>query len=403
MGGHRAYFARFSRYVANVTAPLVLNQAWLHEEATQKLFNTFLGKGYALYFVGGAVRNALMGRGSTDLDLATDALPQETVDIARDAGFKAIPTGFDHGTVTVVAGGIVHEITTFRSDIETDGRHALVRFSRNLLDDAMRRDFTMNAVYADHEGRVIDPLGGLSDLRAGRVVFVGDATKRIAEDHLRILRFFRFHALYGDPMAGLDPQALAACALAIGGISALSSERIGAEMRKLLSAPNPAPAVSAMQAIGALALILPGSDTTALGPLVHFEQDKAPNFLRRLAVLGGPVDAPRLRLSRAEARGLSVLRQEMGTPTQAAELAYLFGFDLALSVLLCRAAVFETPLSGDLAFALALGAGAVFPLRGTDLDPSLRGPQIGARLKYLEQHWIKSGFTASKLALLALA
>ena len=236
-------------------APLILNQAWLHEEATQKLFNIFRAKGYALYFVGGAVRNALMGRGSTDLDLATDALPQETVDIARDAGFKAIPTGFDHGTVTVVAGGIVHEITTFRSDIETDGRRALVRFSRNLFDDAMRRDFTMNAVYADYEGRVIDPLGGLSDLRAGRVVFVGDATKRIAEDHLRILRFFRFHALYGDPMAGLDPQALAACAQAIGGISALSSERIGAEMRKLLSAPNPAPAVSAMQAIGALATV----------------------------------------------------------------------------------------------------------------------------------------------------
>ena len=177
-----------------------------------------------------------------------------------------MPTGLAHGTVTVVAGGRPFEVTTFRRDVETFGRRAVVAFSTDLRDDAARRDFTMNALYVRPDGTVVDPLGGLPDLRAGRVRFVGDGAARIAEDYLRILRFFRFHAWYGDPAAGLDPDGLAACAALQDGLARLSRERVGAEVTKLLAAPDPAPAVGPMAAAGILARVLPGADAAALAP-----------------------------------------------------------------------------------------------------------------------------------------
>ncbi|MFQ3347829.1 MAG: poly(A) polymerase [Paracoccaceae bacterium] len=382
---------------------ITLKQDWLQAEPTQKLCRSFAAQGFEIYFVGGVVRNALLGCETSDLDLATDARPQDVIDLARACGFKATPTGIDHGTVTVVASSIVHEITTFRRDVKTDGRHAVVEFSTNLIEDAKRRDFTMNALYADAEGHVIDPLGGLDDLMVGRVVFVGDAVARIQEDHLRILRFFRFYALYADPAGGIDPQALAACSANIEGVNALPAERIGAEMRKLLLAQNPSPAVAAMQTAGVLAKILPGADAKALAPLVHLEDGSNPDFLRRLVILGGPLDAPRLRLTRRELRTLALLRQEIGLATSACDLAYRHGADVAYSVLLCRSALFETSLPSDMLDDLALGASATFPLSAADLDPALRGPMIGAQLKDLENQWIASGFCLSKEALLRLA
>ena len=185
---------------------------WLTRAETQAVCAMLTAGGYQVLLVGGCVRNALLGAPVADVDIATDAPPQIVSDLAENAGLKAVPTGINHGTVTIIAGGIPHEVTTFRRDVETFGRHAKVAFSTRLNDDAARRDFTMNALYARPDGTVLDPLNGLPDLVARRVRFVGDPEQRIGEDYLRILRFFRFHAWYGDPAGGLDPDGLAACA-----------------------------------------------------------------------------------------------------------------------------------------------------------------------------------------------
>ncbi|WP_102223845.1 CCA tRNA nucleotidyltransferase [Acidimangrovimonas sediminis] len=373
--------------------------AWRRRAGTQAVCAALTVAGYRALFVGGCVRNALLGAEVADVDIATDALPETVTELAEKAGLKVVPTGIDHGTVTVVSGGIPHEVTTFRHDIDTDGRHATVSYTTDPAEDAARRDFTMNALYATPEGEVIDPLGGLDDLRARRVRFVGCAEERIREDYLRILRFFRFHAWYGDPSEGLDPEGLAACAENLDGLARLSKERIGAEMRKLLSAPDPATAVGPMHVIGVLSAILPGADPLALGPLLHLEGDRPPRFLRRLAVLGGREEADALRLSRVESRDLGRVRDEIGGTAGAGELGYRLGATLAEDVILCRAALLESPLPGGWRSDIARGAAAVLPVRAADL-PDLQGPEIGAALRRIEARWIASGFTLDRDALL---
>ena len=234
-----------------------INADWIRAEGLQSVMGLLTVAGHQAFLVGGCVRNALISQPVADIDIATDAVPERVVALAEQAGHKVVPTGIDHGTVTVIAGGEVHEVTTFRRDVATDGRRATVAYATDLADDAARRDFTMNALYADASGQIYDPLGGLPDLLARRVRFVGDAAARIKEDYLRILRFFRFHAWYGDPGRGIDAEALAACAEHANGISRLSCERVGHEMRKLLAAPDPAPSVAAMHSAGILQQVLP--------------------------------------------------------------------------------------------------------------------------------------------------
>jgi poly(A) polymerase len=356
--------------------------------------------GFQALFVGGCVRNALMGMAVSDIDIATDARPETVSDMAEEAGFRVIPTGIEHGTVTVIAHHLAHEVTTFRRDVETDGRHAIIAYAASVAEDAARRDFTMNALYADMRGAVIDPLGGLPDLLARRVRFVGDAETRIREDYLRILRFFRFHASHGDPEAGLDAGGLAACAALSAGIETLSRERIGAEMRKLLSAADPAPSVAAMAQSGVLAQVLPGADPRALAPLVHLEAGEPPRWLRRLAVLGGEETGSRLRLSRQETTDLGLVRDEIGEGSAAAALGWKLGEGLARDVILARAALLESPLPDHWQAEIARGAAAVFPVTAADLIPALQGPALGQRLRELEAQWLASGLTAGKAALL---
>ncbi|WP_128255024.1 CCA tRNA nucleotidyltransferase [Falsirhodobacter deserti] len=348
--------------------------------------------GHRALFVGGCVRNALLGAPVSDLDIATDALPARVMELARAAGLRAIPTGIDHGTVTVLADGRPYEITTFRRDVETNGRHAVVAFSSDIAEDAARRDFTMNALYAEADGTLIDPLDGLPDLLARRVRFVGDPAARITEDYLRILRFFRFHAIYGQ--GGPDPEGLAACAEHAEGVETLSRERVGAEVKKLLAASDPAPAIASMAAAGILARVVPGADATALPVLVHLEAGVAPDPIRRLAALGGQVD---LRLSRAEARRLSLISDAAREGADMAELAYRHGADLARDAALVRAAL--TGMQPDLS-RIAAAAAARFPVAACDLMPAFSGAALGQRLKELEARWIASGFTLTKDQLL---
>ena len=363
---------------------------WLAQPGTQALCGALEAAGYRALFVGGCVRNALLGVPVADVDIATDARPEAVTRLAEAAGLRVVPTGIEHGTVTVIAGGVPHEVTTFRRDVETDGRRAVVAYAQDVAEDAARRDFTMNALYADLRGNVIDPLGGLPDLVARRLRFVGDAHQRIREDYLRILRFFRFHAHYGDPGQGMDAEALAASAELAEGVDGLSRERIGSEIRKLLAAPDPAPAVAAMAQAGVLARVLPGSDPRALAPLVHLEGDLPPRWQRRLAALGAQEVEDRLRLSRADAAVIAALRDAVGSGWSPAALGWKLGAEGGRDAVLLRAALLESPLPTDWQTDVARGAASVVPVTAIDLMPDLQGAALGARLKEIEARWLAS-------------
>ncbi|WP_300584268.1 CCA tRNA nucleotidyltransferase [Marivita sp.] len=374
---------------------------WLSSQGTQAVFTALQARGNSAFAVGGCVRNALMGVPVTDVDIATDAMPETVQALAQDAGLKSVPTGIEHGTITVVSAGVGYEVTTFRADTETDGRHAVVRFSADMAEDAARRDFTMNALYADASGQVIDPLGGLPDLEARHVRFIGTAQDRIAEDYLRILRFFRFSAWYGDPDLGFDPDALAAIAVSLDGLRGLSRERIGAELIKLLSAHEPAPAVGSMAQSGVLNAVLPGSQMSGLAPLVHLEQSVglAPDPLRRLAALA-VFDGTELRLSKKDQRRLGQYQSLISTSETASELGYRYGPDIAQDVLLLRAVLLEMPLDPEAMRAAEIGSSQKCPVKPRDLMPAYSGAALGEKLREVEDKWIASGFTLSKTDLL---
>ncbi len=370
---------------------------WLTSDSTQAVFAALQADGNSALAVGGCVRNALMGVPVTDVDIATDATPDMVQALAHDAGLKSVPTGIEHGTITVVSGGTGYEVTTFRADMETDGRHAVVRFSTDMAEDAARRDFTMNALYANATGRVIDPLGGLPDLEARRVRFIGNAHDRIAEDYLRILRFFRFAAWYGDPDHGFDPDALAAIADSLDGLAGLSRERIGAEMIKLLSAPDPAPAIATMAQTGVLQAVLPESVPQGIGPLVHLEQSVGarPDAIRRLASLSVS-DGTGLRLSKKDQRRLAQYQSLISTSEHPPELGYRHGADIARDILLLRAALLEMPLDPVAIETVRTAAKARCPVKPGDLMPDYSGAALGEKLREVEDRWIASGFALRK-------
>ena len=374
---------------------------WINSAAAQTVCNAILDAGFQVYFVGGCVRNDLLGVPISDLDLSTNALPEQVMKAASDAGLRTVPTGIDHGTITVVAHGEGLEVTSFRKDVETDGRRAVVAFSDNLDDDALRRDFTMNALYATSDGQIVDPLGGLDDLRARRVKFIENAQDRIREDYLRTLRFFRFHAWYGDPNTGIDPDGLAAITANLGGLETLSKERVGSEFIKLLTAPDPAPSMAAMSQTGVLAALLPGADTTFLPVLIHLEAGKTPSPIRRLAVMGGEDVAERLRLSKRQRALLHLLQTETASLIGAGELAYRHGAEVAKDVLLLRAAMTGAPIEEAAWSDIAAGAEAKFPVQSSELASEYSGPALGKELRRLEGLWIKSGFTLSREELLS--
>ncbi|MEO1795728.1 MAG: CCA tRNA nucleotidyltransferase [Pseudomonadota bacterium] len=374
----------------------VLSAAWLEDGAAQEVCEMLETGGHQAWFVGGCVRNALLDAPVTDLDISTDAHPERVIALAEAAGLKAVPTGIDHGTITVVHDDQPFEITTFRRDVETDGRRAVVAFAETIEEDAQRRDFTINALYADRHGALRDPVGGLADLPDRRFRFIGLAEDRIREDYLRILRFFRFFAWYGWE---LDAEGLAACAAHGDGLASLSAERVTSEVLKLLSAEDPAPAVAAMEHAGILHRTLPGASTKVLGPFLHFDPVSELDPMARLAALGGDVVA--LRLSKAEARLHATYRSIMEGSDTPGALGFHHGAPVAHRGLALRAAALETPLMDTDIASASRGAAAVFPVRAADLPVRLQGPEIGATLKALEKVWIASDFSLSKEGLLA--
>jgi len=379
---------------------------WIAAPGVQAVFGLLSDNGHQIFAVGGAVRDGLMGRCVRDVDFATDAAPDRVADLAKAAGMRVVPTGLDHGTVTLVVDGTGYEVTTFRRDVDTDGRRAVVAFARHPEEDARRRDFTMNALYADRHGTILDPVGGLPDLEARHVRFIGDAGARIAEDALRILRFYRFFAWYADPGSAPDAEGQAACAASHALIDGLSRERITAEMTRLLRAPDPLAALTAMEQAGVLARVLPGPPRIDnLSRLMAMERATgvAPGWHRRLSALSpNAPDAPRLRLSNADHKRLVAIATLVASPGfDAAEAAYHHGREPARDAALLCAADSGTAPPPDLEEQLERGAQARFPLSAADLMPPLEpGPELGQTLRRLEARWVASGFATSRRALL---
>jgi tRNA nucleotidyltransferase/poly(A) polymerase len=247
---------------------------WLNVPSLQQLLAALSEDGEEARVVGGAVRNTLLSEPVGDIDIASTTLPQETKARAEKCGFKVVPTGIDHGTVTVVAHGVPYEVTTLRADVETHGRQATVVFGRDWQTDAERRDFTVNALYVRANGDVVDHVGGLADIEARVLRFIGDAETRITEDYLRILRFFRFFAWYGTGRP--DAAGLKASAKLKSHLQSLSAERVWSELKKLLSAPDPSRALLWMRQSGVLSQILPESEKWGIDgihALVRSERD----------------------------------------------------------------------------------------------------------------------------------
>lgn len=376
-----------------------IDAPFLTDPALHNVMMVLDNAGYRTFIVGGAIRNAVLGKPTGDVDIATDAHPQNVLNLVQSAGLKAIPTGIEHGTVTVIVNGTPFEVTTFRRDIETDGRRAIVAFSDRIEDDAARRDFTMNALYATADGKVIDPIGGWSDLNQRKLRFVGNPTTRIREDYLRILRFFRFLAWYGKHS---DPDAIRAIHSEYRGLDRVSAERIGAELRKLLTAPNPAPAIRLMQDTGVLVRILPDADPSRLPALITAETGYAisPDWRRRLAVMTSSNLSDRLRLSRNEATYLS--RLNPAQEETLAEIAFHNGAEIARDVALIRLAS-DWPVKPDWPKHTLHASTSPLPVSAADLMPELTGPAIGRGLKAAEELWIKTNFTASKTELIKAA
>ncbi|NML92658.1 CCA tRNA nucleotidyltransferase [Novosphingobium olei] len=352
-----------------------------------------LGPGNVRY-VGGVVRDTLLGIAPKDVDMATVLLPQATLERLAAAGIRAVPTGLAHGTVTAVLEGGPVEITTLRRDVETDGRHATVAFSTEWREDAARRDFTINALYADPvTGEVFDWFGGLDDLNARRVRFIGDAETRIREDYLRILRYFRFQARFGSIPA--DAQAEAAVQALSAGLKGLSRERIAGELLNLLGLPAPSATLARMAELGVLAQVLPEADPAPLGSLEAAERREGvpPDPLRRLAAIlpadPAAVDqiGARLRLSSAQRKRLAAAARRSGAETEAdaRALAYRLGLDEARDRLLLAGRTLAPVTDWDV---------PRFPLKGGDVVARGvgAGPQVAATLRKVEDGWVAAGF-----------
>jgi tRNA nucleotidyltransferase/poly(A) polymerase len=391
---------------------------WFTRPAVRKLFAVLEQEGDEARIIGGAVRDALMGRRLGDLDFATTAPPEAVMRRAEATGIKAVPTGIEHGTVTLVVDGEGHQVTTLREDIETDGRRAVVRFGRDWAADARRRDFTVNALSVDSAGRLHDPLGGYGDVVARRIRFIGDPDQRIAEDRLRILRFFRFHA---ELEAGdLDGDGLSAAIRARDGIRELSAERVAQEMRRLVVAPGAATTVAAMQESGILPIVLGGIGyLAAFARLADFEKNDGidPAAALRLAGLAAQVRedaervAVRLRLSNAErermAAGVTAASALRAAPTEREARRLLYGFKAETyrdGIALAAAWSGADAAAWNEAYRLPeRWAVPAFPLTGADVlaAGAAHGPAVGEALRGLEAWWIAEDFRPDAAALRA--
>jgi poly(A) polymerase len=399
----------------------VLDAPWLKSGPTARVLKMLDGNGEEARVVGGAVRNALLKIPIGDIDIATTALPAEVVRRAKAAGIKTVPTGIEHGTVTLVVEGQPFEVTTLRQDTETFGRKAKVAFGRDWVIDAERRDFTINGLSVDADGVVHDHVGGLADIASRRVRFIGDPGKRIAEDYLRILRFFRIHAAFGAGQP--DRAGYLACIAARAGLETLSAERVRMEMMKLMVAQGAAPAIVAMADGGLLLPILGGiAYTGPFAAMIAAERvlGMKPNAVRRLGALAVAVTedakrvALRLRLSNAETKALDSMGHRwwrlagMDEATARRRL-YRLGEDRyrdRLMLAWARAGTDDTSTPWrELATLPERWRAPKFPLRAADFIARgiAEGPDLGQVLALAEDAWLAAEFPLDEAALKTIA
>ena len=393
---------------------------WMKAAETAAVFDALEAAGGAdcARYVGGCVRNSLIGQPVSDIDIATRLTPDQVTAALKAAGLKAVPTGVEHGTVTAVSGGKPFEITTLRRDVATDGRRAVVAFTDDWTLDAQRRDFTLNSLYASRDGAIFDPTGqGVADARAGRIVFVGEPQARVREDYLRILRFFRFFAWYGQGAA--DAAALAACEALKGDLATLSAERVSKELLKLLAAPDPRGAVALMVRTGVLGEVLPAPiDLGRFNGVVAIEEDQLfeTDAMLRLAALlpddqvGAAKFAERLRLSNAErdriagALSPSPELKSWMSPREIRRALYRQGHQVFRDrTKLAWARADRTATTPQWRGMIALGEGwspPVFPLSGEDVIAAgaPKGPMVGQVLREVEDWWIDHDFLDDKMS-----
>ncbi len=399
--------------------PSLAGAEWLASSGVRQIFAVLEGSGEEARVIGGAVRNALMGVPVADIDFATTATPDKVTALAHAAGIKTVPTGIEHGTVTLVIGGRGFEVTTLREDIETDGRHAVVRFGRDWEADARRRDFTVNALSVDSGGTIHDPIGGHADIVARRIRFIGDADRRIAEDRLRILRLFRFYAEYGE--GPIDAAGLSAAISAREGLRELSAERIGQEMRRIVLAPRAAETVTEMQESGILTIVLGG-----VGYLTQFVRaiygegaaGAVPIAATRLAALACRIEedalriTDRLRFANAERdRILAMItaaRAFAPVPgaKEARRVLYQLGAEAYRDGVIqafAWSAMPQDPQEWRALYQLPdRWTAPIFPLGGRDIiGKGLVGPAVGELLRAVEAWWIEQDFAADETALRA--
>lgn len=383
----------------------------LRDDATQSVVAALTAQGAEVRFVGGCVRDVMSGETMGDVDIATPDLPEAVTDLVESAGLKAVPTGLKHGTITVVADGKPFEVTTLRIDVETDGRHAEVAFTDDWKADAARRDFTFNAMSLRPDGTFFDYFGGRDDLAAGRVRFVGDAQRRVAEDYLRVLRYFRFLARFGSGEP--DAEAVSACRAASDQLARLSIERVRNEFLKLLAAPNPVPTLGLMRETGVLAAVLPDAGAMDVLIILVGIDDRDP--LRRLAALvpnSGKQSGRALKLSKREQDRLSALAPPAIVPdptmddTAQHQLLYDLGAERFTDLVLLAWAG-DRQVNAD-AWRAMLQTAQVWekpalPVRGSDVlalgVPS--GERVGALVSAVEHWWRDGGFQADREACLA--
>ncbi len=393
-------------------------EVWMSAPATERVLAALTKDGGDARFVGGVVRNAILRTEIADIDIATPLVPDEVVRRLEAAGIKAVPTGIEHGTITAIADGKSFEVTTLRRDVETDGRHAVIAFSKDWKEDAARRDFTMNALYAARDGEVFDYFGGVEDAKAGRVRFVGDATARIREDYLRILRLFRFHTWYGK--GEIDAPTLRAAAAEKAGIAELSGERIQSEMLKLIAAESPAAILRTMAASAILEEILPGPlMIPRLERLAQIEADAffTPDPLLRLAALLSPdlariaAIAERWKLSNARRERLEAIassKQNVVPYLSVREIhkaLYRLGIERFKDIVFLRWAE-DLKVSNAMSWRGMLAQAnswprPKFPLTGRDvmLAGVPEGPLVGHILAEVEEWWVDADFIEDEFSL----
>jgi poly(A) polymerase len=379
------------------------------DAATARLFAALGAAGIAARFVGGCVRNAVFERPIQDLDLAVDKPPETVMRALEAARIKAVPTGLKHGTVTAIADDEVFELTTLRRDVETDGRRAVVAFTGDWLADASRRDFTFNALYADPDGTLYDPFDGRADLAAGRVRFIGDADTRIAEDRLRVLRFFRFHAWYGRPP--IDGTGYQACARNAATLRGLSGERVRKELLRTLEADGAPDALDAMREAGVLDHWLPEYAGSARLRALMAREDR-PDGLRRLAAIlpttaNAVAIGKRLKLSTQESLRLEViLAPEPVMDIAGGPRAWRAGIYRLGNGLYADRLLLASDVPGDWHAALAAARSWTAPALPVSGGDALRlglkpGPPVGKLIDEVERWWIEGDFAADRAACLA--